>query len=289
MENNFTRSFENLQSKSGLIGTFDEHWDAVKTSYVYTERVHELGNGHVEVFIARADRFSESSEFRSYSARPQSEIDAANAERAARRAKSEVRRRCKAMGVDSLLTLTYRENQQDEALMKTHLQEFVRRLRRTIPDFIYVAAFERQKRGAWHVHLAVRRVSSHFMQKGVRVKSFDVIRAVWRSVAGALGGNIDMQKKRRNSKKTAAQLASYISKYMTKAYAEGEKHSQRYTCSRFKMPKPFYRFNRRENIKEIIARAVEKYAPAGTVIRSCFLDDCKGFFFTVEPAPDVRL
>ena len=38
-----------------------------------------------------------------------------------------------------------------------------------------------------------------------------------------------------------------------------------------------------QDIKELIAQAIEKYAPAGTQVRCCFVDDNRGFFFTVEP------
>ena len=30
----------------------------------------------------------------------------------------------------------------------------------------YVCVFEEQKRGAWHAHLAVQRVQSHYLHKG---------------------------------------------------------------------------------------------------------------------------
>lgn len=156
-----------------------------------------------------------------------------NAERAARGAKKRVRQLCKAMGVDSMLTLTYRANQQDLAVTKKHIREFNRRMLRVLPDFAFVAAFERQKRGAWHVHMATRNIPESLAdrnrQNACRIKSYEVIRRIWRSVVGELGGNIDVARRKFHSRKSAAQIASYIAKYIVKDYAEGEKWSNRWT------------------------------------------------------------
>lgn len=157
----------------------------------------------------------------------------ANLERAACRAKVRVRHLCKAAGVDTLLTLTYAENMTDWATLKRHMKEFNRRMARIIPGWFYVAAFERQKRGAWHAHMAVHRLPSELcLRAGVRLKSFNVIRAVWRSVAGEYGGNIDVQARKRNSRRAPSKIAAYLSKYMTKAFADGDPWSNRFSSSR---------------------------------------------------------
>lgn len=267
--------------------TYEDHWQAVERHYQHWVTVHDLGNGQREVLVTRGDRFHETSPFagQRWAGKSEEERELDNIDRAARRAKSEVRRRCKAMGLDTMLTLTYRANQQDEALCKKHMEAFVKRLRKIIPDFRYVAAFERQERGAWHVHMAVHRVQSHFQQGGVRVKSFDLLRAVWRSVVGELGGNVDVSNKKKSARKTVAQLAAYLSKYMTKAYAEGQEHSKRWTASRMALPEPSRLLVRHKHLKQIIAELVERYAPPGTVIRCHLVDGGRGFFMTVEPAP----
>jgi hypothetical protein len=268
----------------GHCRTYYEHWQAVKHHYLHHVRVHDLGNGQREVLVTRSDRWHRRPEHVGLrSLKPQEEIDADNADRAARRAKSEVRRRCKAMALDSMLTLTYRENQTDEALCKAHLIEFVRRIRRVIPDFFYVAAFERQERGAWHVHMAVRRVQSHFMQSGIRVKSFDLVRSIWRSVVGDLGGNIDLKRRKAGARKTVAQLAAYLSKYMLKAFSDGEAYSKRWTSSRFKMSEPVRRLVLDKDLVQILHELIAEHAPEGTVIRCCFVDNARGVFMTVEP------
>ncbi len=164
------------------------------------------------------------------------DADRRNAERSARRAKTKVRRICKSMGVDALLTLTYRDNMQDLAAAKAHLKAFVRRLRALVPGFAYVAAFERQKRGAWHIHMAIHALPFNLPWAGVKVKSYSVVRAVWRSVVGSLGGNIDQARKKRHSRKSPAQMASYISKYILKAFEDGEDYSNRYSSSAYSLP-----------------------------------------------------
>jgi hypothetical protein len=149
---------------------------------------------------------------------------------AASRAKKNVRRLCKAMGADTLLTLTYRSLQTDLALCKRHLKEFVRRVMRVWPEFRAVAGFEEQKRGAWHVHLATVAVPRELVHRsGAKVKSYNLLRSIWRDVTKEHGGNVDVSKRKRNSKRSAAKIAAYLSKYITKDYEQGEKWSNRWT------------------------------------------------------------
>jgi hypothetical protein len=164
----------------------------------------------------------------------------ANLERAAQRAKARVRHLCKAAGVDTLLTLTYAANMVDWATLKRHMKEFNRRMSKIIPSWFYVSAFERQARGAWHAHMAVHRLPSELsLAPGVKLKSFNAIRAVWRSVTGELGGNVDVQARKRNSQRAPSKIAAYLSKYMTKAFADGDPWSNRFSSSKgVKVPKP---------------------------------------------------
>lgn len=210
----------------------------------YKVKAWDIGNGHLEVTAARVTEWHEADmeptaiegylecvlkdrEDRA------AELRAKHAEQAARRAKRQVRQLCKAAGVDTLLTLTYRANMGDLDACKRHLKEFNRRMLRVLPDFFFIAAFERQERGAWHVHLATKRIPKGMTDRndanGVQVKSYEVIRRIWRSVVGDLGGNIDVARRKYTSGKTAAQIASYIAGYIVKEFAEGEKWSNRWT------------------------------------------------------------
>lgn len=174
--------------------------------------IHDLGHGHKEVSITRSiwwDHTCTMTEeaYQMYQASCMLHADdearlQANLERSARRAKTQCRRLVKVMGLDALLTLTYQANMQDLAQCKVHLKEFVRRMRRLIPGFSYVAAFERQKRGAWHIHIAIHALPMRLDWAGVKVKSYGVARAVWRSVVGDLGGTINQSKRKRSSRAT---------------------------------------------------------------------------------------
>lgn len=149
---------------------------------------------------------------------------------ACKRAKKRVRQACKAQGMDTLLTLTYRALVVDLGLVKRHLREFHRRVTRVLPTFKLIACFEKQQRGAWHVHMATRSIPRELAARnGVMVKSYNVIRAIWRAVVGELGGNIDVSRRKRNSRRSAASIAGYIAKYIAKDFSEVEKWANRYT------------------------------------------------------------
>lgn len=139
--------------------------------------------------------------------------------KAVQRARRTVRHLCKAIGADTMLTFTYRENQTDLSLMKRHINEFNRRLWRLLPDFVGVATFEPQKRGAWHCHMATTRIASRLLDaRGYRVKSYDLLRSVWRSVTKSLGGTVNVRKPKGASQHSPARIAAYMSKYMAKMW-----------------------------------------------------------------------
>lgn len=215
-------------------------------------RAHQLGPDQLEVTakrpylweeITREDldpsqlRYLRGYESRGFEYTTQAEEEERKARSlriSANRAKTRVRKLCKTMGADTLVTLTYRANQTDLELLKKHLRAFVRRCRRFWPEFTAVASFEPQKRGAWHAHLAMAQVPHSFKVRAdngslVVVKSFNYIRDQWRRVVGDLGGNIDVSRRKRTSRKTPAQIASYLSKYILKAFEDGESGSNRYT------------------------------------------------------------
>lgn len=207
---------------------------------VFRVRAHDLGNGHVEVTGIERTCWQELDWTPGQIQDHLDMLDAAEVDEdeqraralrvAANRAKTRVRKLCKAMGADTLMTLTYRANQSDLALCKKHLKEFVRRVRRLIPEFRAVCGFEQQQRGAWHVHMAtVRLPASLQAANGVKVKSWNVLRAIWRAVAKEHGGNVDVSARKRHSQRTAARIAAYLSKYITKAFEEGEKWCNRWT------------------------------------------------------------
>jgi len=178
--------------------------------------------------------------------------DMDNWARSVRRAKQSVRWLCLQMQADRLLTLTYRANVEDREIVKSDFQRFLELLKRggfkyrdvngeirraaPLEDFRYVAVLERQDRGAYHVHMAV---------KGFQRVS--VIRAAWYKACSDADGNRvgdslvqgedtpgavnitsprDAGKGRREWK--CNQLAGYITKYLAKTFDESQVEKKRY-------------------------------------------------------------
>lgn len=79
-----------------------------------------------------------------------------NRDRAERRARSRLRQLILATRADHLVTLTYRGNVTDFERACRYLRKFVRIVKARKTDWTYIAVAERQQRGAWHWHLAVR-------------------------------------------------------------------------------------------------------------------------------------
>jgi hypothetical protein len=168
--------------------------------------------------------------------------------KAAQRAQTACRRIIKAEGFDELMTITYRENQQDRALCKKHFEEWVRRMKRALKgEFRYCASFERQERGAMHIHLATHKLPQQVQVRGVRVEAYKLGTAVWRSIVGAnnglvfVGGKTRFGGASRRRKLSAAKMASYVSKYIMKDYAAAPVGSNRYSRSNaIVVPKPVH-------------------------------------------------
>ncbi len=263
----------------------------------YRVTLRDLGHGHREASVNRCVDWSErgpvdpDSKWAQIQRGEIEDPDAeekreANMRRAARRAKSKIRQRCKAQGLDSLLTLTYRANQADRTLCEAHFKAFLRRLRVLMPGFPYVAFFETQKRGAWHVHMAVRKLPLVLeARNGVRVKSFNVVRALWRGVVGDLGGNIDMGRWKGNSQKSAAKCAAYISKYCLKAYADGEMGSKRYRASSVEVAAPEVVQFEGSSLGELIDLVVSFAAEGGRVLATSWLSSFKDCYFVAAERP----
>lgn len=174
--------------------------------------------------VADPGRFDEAFDVEAYwdwkeQRRRRDEKNAENRARAARKARQTVMHRVKVIKADRLLTLTYRENMTDRRRLQRDWQAFVRRIRR-VQGFEYVATQERQKRGAWHIHVAI---------KGRQ--NYRLLRSIWRSVVGENNGNIDVRNPFRE-RALRHKLAAYMSKYVGKGFDEQEtKGARRVWCS----------------------------------------------------------
>lgn len=164
--------------------------------------------------------------------------------KAAQRAQTMCRRLIKASNFREMLTITYRENQGDRELCKSHFKEWVRRMKTAFPKWQYCAAFERQERGAMHVHCATNKLPKHCHYRGKKHESWLVGTLIWREIVGADNGLVFVggkprwgDKRRRNQ--SLAKIASYVSKYIMKDYADCPEGSNRYSRSNaIDLPKP---------------------------------------------------
>jgi hypothetical protein len=183
-------------------------------------RGRNFGEGQVEVTATRFDRYmgAQGLSLMPRAKRGESENTEQNLMDAAKRAKQQVRLRCKAIGADRMITLTYARNMTDKVQLKKHFDAFRRRLS-NIQQFAYVAVAERQKRGAWHLHIAVK--GRH---------NYRVLRSIWCSVIGE-NARVHVKNPFRE-KGLRHKLASYIGKYITKDFAEHALNEKRYWTSR---------------------------------------------------------
>lgn len=142
-------------------------------------------------------------------ARGESEQRDIHEDRAGRRARSRLRQLILSANADHLLTLTYRDNVTDFEKASQDLRALVRRVRKHLPKWVFIAVPERQKRGAWHWHLAV-----------VGRQDVKLLRHLWRSVVGE--GNIDVQRPMTGMNRRLA-IVKYLGKYLTKGFTEGDR------------------------------------------------------------------
>lgn len=146
------------------------------------------------------------------------------------RTRKTIRQRCMAFKADRLLTLTYRENMTDRRRAYEDLVRFIGRCRRVnlLPD--YVAVPERQKRGAWHVHIACRGYMAVI-----------TLRRIWREIVGEFegrpNGNIDLSYRHRGQS-NPWRIAAYLSKYIGKALAEAEAGDRTFWASEWSGQEP---------------------------------------------------
>lgn len=204
----------------------------------------------------------------------ESEIEAAkqeNLERAVKHAKRTVRFLVQQLKADRLLTLTYRENVQDREKVKADFTRFRRLVkegwkgRHGLPNWRYVAVLELQKRGAFHIHIAVQ---------GWQQITF--LRECWYRALGAsidskgseTPGAVNVTPPRddngasRKKEWATVRLASYIVKYMAKTFGEFNSEKNRYWRSKDIEAPISYRHwlcatNMEDAINELIAHLSE--------------------------------
>jgi hypothetical protein len=197
-------------------------WDG----YTLRERIFE--DGQKEVTVTREKHFQGAAIMpKARAKRGESEQREANEDDAGRRAKKHVRLKCKAISADRMVTLTYRENMQDRETVLRHWDLFRRKMGKH-KQFDYVAVVEKQERGAFHFHVAVR---------GRQV--YALLRSIWQSIVG-LGPNGEQMAqvnvrdphKFGFGNKGAHKIATYIAKYCGKDMQTRDIGKHRYFASK---------------------------------------------------------
>lgn len=179
-------------------------------------------------------------------------------QRAARRAKTTCRRVIISEGFDEMLTLTYRENQEDRALCKQHFNIWFKRMKRALGSFRFCASFERQERGSMHVHIATHKLPQHADYKGVKIQAWQLGTRIWRDIVGQDNGLCFVGAKTRNGgssrrrKLSLAKMASYVSKYILKDFEQSPAETNRYSRSNGVEVGKCHRMNLHCTFREII-------------------------------------
>lgn len=176
---------------------------------------------------------------------------------AARRAKTMCRRVIITEGFDELLTLTYRENQTDRALCKQHFNIWFKRMKRALGTFRFCASFERQERGAMHIHVATHKLPQHADYKGVKIEAWKLGTRIWRDIVGPdnglcfVGGKTRWGKSRR-TRMGLAKMAAYVSKYILKDFEQAPMETNRYSRSNGTQVGKVHHMRLRCSLRELI-------------------------------------
>lgn len=174
----------------------------------------------------------------------QAERDVENRQRAAKRARQNVRHLVKSVFADHMLTFSWRENMTDRARAAAEWKEFVRLFRVRYPSWAYLAVLEKQERGALHIHVAVQ--GKQDIRWLLRCWLLAIGQAPEDVSAWLVGGvklgerslgavNVEPPKKRwggASKQWKRDKLAGYLTKYIGKEFDEAEKNAKKYWHSR---------------------------------------------------------
>lgn len=199
-----------------------------------------------------------------------------NNQRSVRRSARAVRFLVKQIEADRLLTLTTRQNIEDREEFKSHMKRFFRLVRKGwggqqgIANFAYVAVLEKQERGAYHAHIAIKGTIN-----------FNFLRTAWHKALGAPGlmkgedspGTINVTSPRAArwgtefSRWKANKLSAYLVKYMSKTFDDGLSEKHKYF-----------------NSKDIQKPKETKYLLSATTMREAIVEviDKLGFLYDYE-------
>ena len=215
--------------------------------------------------------------------------------KAAQRAQTACRRLIKASDFREMLTITYRENQEDRELCKVHFKEWVRRMKNALPKFQYCAAFERQDRGAMHVHCATNKLPRFARYKGQKIEGWVLGTTIWREIVGDdnglvfVGGKPRWGSSRRRNQ-SIAKIAAYVSKYIMKDYADATMGSNRYSRSNaIDLPKSVRETIYGVSIDDLIRRAFETKGVGDSIVSHRIGRWNDSYWLCTEPEKPLKL
>lgn len=182
----------------------------------YVCEVRDFGDGLVEQVAYRSDCLPRCLRGGSKErVRLREEMTPENHERSVARSRREVRHSILMLKPTNMLTLTYRENQTNLAQAWLDFGRWARKVSASFKKFDYVCVPERQQRGAWHFHVAVR-----------GYYNYNILRYFWRgSIKSGLPlsdrGNVTGAPSPKGREAwQVKEMARYMIKYMTKSMNE---------------------------------------------------------------------
>ena len=158
--------------------------------------------------------------------------------------------------LQTFVTLTYKENQQDIKLTKKHLNLFFKKLQKKYEYLKYIYVFELQKRGAIHYHILLNlnaldnqfniKTANNNQKKPMEQKKLEIefSKKYWKH------GFIDIRNLREEGN---TNIAKYVSAYLVSDLFEYDMQSNKiYGCSR-NLNKPIVeKLETKDTIEELI-------------------------------------
>lgn len=143
------------------------------------------------------------------------------------RARKLLRQKCMCLGVNNLLTLTFRAQITDRRLAWDIVGDFFRMVKLRFPSFEYVVIMELHKSGCIHFHVGVHgfwpAASFRFLwHRAIRRKDRD---SCWEKSPG----NVDFKMQRYGDVRRAAR---YLAKYFGKDFDQGDLNAKRFASSK---------------------------------------------------------
>lgn len=260
---------ENDRPKVGPVPLVEEHaaWRRAVSQAIpeYRAKLVRLPYGQTEISVTPANRkhiidlrmgFNPLLDLptRRRTDEEQAERDEENRKRSTKRARQSVRHLVKCLFADHMLTFTYRENVEDRDRVARDWKEFVRLFRLRYPEWHYLAVLEKQERGAYHIHVAVKGrqdikwlLRCWLLSIGQPVEEVNdwYIRGV--KLADKSFGSVNVEPPRKRWGGVSKQwqrnkLAGYLTKYIGKEFEESDKGSKKYWHSRLEQRPQVERF-----------------------------------------------